>query len=202
VDGVVGVQVRSGTLTPHPEPRVYPLTSPFQPLRPALPTDAPALAALKRDTFRETFLETGFAIPYPPDDLATFERAAYSLETVAAELSDPARATWVAEQHGRLVGYAQVGPCKLPHPDVSAEDGELYQLYIARDAQGLRLGAGLLDRALAHLAAHRPGPVWLGVWSGNAKAQAFYAAREFVRVGGYQFAVGKWLDDELILRRG
>ncbi|MFN7147173.1 MAG: GNAT family N-acetyltransferase, partial [Myxococcota bacterium] len=72
---------------------------------------------------------------------------------------------------------------------------------VRREAQGARLGALLLDRALAHLAAHRPGPVWLGVWSGNHKAQAFYAGRGFAKVGDYRFAVGAWLDEELIFRR-
>ena len=170
-------------------------------LRPATLADTTALTTLKRDTFRETFLDEGFAIPYPPADLAIFERSAYAPEVVAAELADPEKATWVAERDGRLLGDAHVGPSKVPHPDVRPSDGELYQLYLRRDAQGLRLGAGLLSLALAHLAAHRPGPVWLGVWSGNLKAQAFYAARGFANVGGYRFPVGAWFDDEYILRR-
>jgi len=171
-------------------------------LRPATLADAAALADLKRDTFRETFLTGGFDIPYPPDDLAAFERDTYTPEAVAAELADTEKATWVAERAGRLLAYAHVGPSKLPHPDVRPGDAELYQLYVRRDAQGARLGAELMALALAHLAAHRPGPVWLGVWSGNLKAQAFYAARGFVKVGDYRFPVGSWYDDEYILRRG
>jgi len=170
--------------------------------RVATPDDAFALASLKRDTFRETFLEEGFAIPYPADDLAVFERATYAPEAVAAELADREKAAWVVERDGQLLGYAHVGPCKLPHPQVEPEDGELYQLYVRRGAQGLRLGARLLDRALEHLEARRPGPVWLGVWSGNHRAQAFYAARGFVKVGEYAFPVGSWSDHEYIYRRG
>jgi hypothetical protein len=55
---------------------------------------------------------------------------------------------------------------------------------------------------LDHLAAMRPGPVWLGIWSGNVRAQAIYAACGFVPVGTYRFPVGSWFDDELIYRRG
>lgn len=168
-------------------------------LRSARVDDAVALATLKRDTFRETFLEEGFAIPYPAPDLAIFEQASYAPEVVARDLADPAKATWVAERDGRFVGYAHVGPCKLPHPDVKPSDGELYQLYVLRGAQGLRLGAELLTLALGHLSGR--GPVWLGVWSGNQKAQAFYAARGFVEVGQYRFPVGTWFDEELIFRR-
>lgn len=170
-------------------------------IRPAVPADAEPLARLKLITFRQTFLDEGFAIPYPPADLAIFEAEAYSADAVRAELADGERRTWVAERGDELLGYAQVGPCKLPHAEVAPGDGELYQLYVLREAQGLRLGAGLLAAALDHLATVRPGAVWLGVWSGNDRAQAVYAARGFEKVGNYRFKVGSWYDEEYIMRR-
>ena len=78
----------------------------------------------------------------------------------------------------------------------------LYQLYVRNCAQGLGLGRALLDVALDHLATHRPGPVWLGVWSGNLKAQSVYEKRGFAKVGEYRFAVGSWFDEEFIFRKG
>ena len=66
----------------------------------------------------------------------------------------------------------------------------------------MKLGGRLLAQALDHLTATRPGPIWLGVWSGNLRAQAIYAACGFVKVGEYRFPVGTWRDEELILRRG
>lgn len=165
------------------------------------PGDAHALAALKLETFRESFVEGGFAIPYPPDDLAIFEAANYSRVKILAEIADPERATWIAESEAQLLGYAQVGPCKLPHPAARAEHGELYQLYVRGQAQGLGLGKRLLTIALDHLGSTRPGPVWLGVWSGNEKAQAVYRANGFRKVGEYRFPVGRWEDEEFIFRR-
>lgn len=169
-------------------------------LRIALPADAEALAQLKHDTFREAFLED-FAVPYPPDDLAVFVAQSYTPEVVQRELADEARRTWVAERDGRLLGYAHVGPSKLPHPELRDGEGELYQLYVRREAQGLALGGRLLTVALDHLTATRPGRLWLGVWSGNLRAQAIYEARGFRKVGAYRFPVGSWFDDELIFRR-
>lgn len=163
--------------------------------------DADPLAALKLDLFRETFLAGGFAIPYPPDDLASFEHESYSPARVAAELADPGHATWIAQADGRAIGYAHVGPCKLPHPEVQPGAGELYQLYLARAAQGTGIGRLLLDAALDHLGATRPGPTWIGVWSGNLRAQAVYARRGFRKVGEYRFPVGRWEDEEFIFRR-
>jgi len=167
-------------------------------LRMATTGDVAALAALKRTTFRETFLED-FAIPYPPADIAVFEAETYGVARVAQELGDAEHATWVVEgADGALLAYAHVGPCKLPHGDVTPGEVELYQIYVRRSGQGLGLGKRLLAAVMAHLAGAPR--VWLGVWSGNVKAQAFYAARGFRQVGGYQFAVGDWLDDEFIYR--
>jgi len=171
-------------------------------IRPAHADDVAALAALKLATFRQTFLAEGFAIAYPAADLALFEAESYSIEAVAAELADPAKRNWVAEEDGRLLGYAQVGPCKLPHIEAEPEHGELYQLYVLRDAQGLKLGTRLLEQATAYLARKRPGPIWLGVWSGNEKAQMIYLANGFEKVGDYRFKVGSWHDEEYIFRKG
>ena len=46
------------------------------------------------------------------------------------------------------------------------------------------------------------GALWIGVWSGNAKAQRLYAAHGFEKVGEYDYPVGAWRDREFILRRG
>ena len=171
-------------------------------IRPAHPRDTAALARLKLATFRETFVDE-FRIPYPPGELEIFEEASYAPATVAAELADASRATWVAEDAGRMVGYAQVGPCKLPHSEVRRGAGELYQLYMFRSAQGAGLGTRLLKLATDELARRYPGPVWLGVWSGNHRAQRFYRGHGFDKVGGYRFPVGRdWFDDEFIFRRG
>jgi ribosomal protein S18 acetylase RimI-like enzyme len=171
-------------------------------IRPAVAADAGALADLKLATFLESFVEGGFRIPYPPADLAGFIAATYSAERVAAELADPERAQWIAEAGGRMLGYVHVGPCKLPHPEAWPRDGEIFQLYVRDEAQGARLGRRLFDVALDYLALTRPGPLWLGVWSGNHRAQAIYAGYGFGKVGDYLFPVGDWTDQEYIFRRG
>ncbi|HEX7821194.1 MAG TPA: GNAT family N-acetyltransferase [Sphingobium sp.] len=171
-------------------------------LRRATMADVAALAALKQATFRQTFVE-GFAIPYPPADMARFEEASYGPATVVAEIADADHATWVAgDGEGALVAYVHAGPCKLPHPDVQPGELELYQFYMLRDWQGGGLGRALMERALGWMEGRNPaGRRWLGVWSGNERAQRFYARFGFVRVGDYDFAVGDHRDHEFILRR-
>jgi ribosomal protein S18 acetylase RimI-like enzyme len=168
-------------------------------IRDAGPDDAQALAKLKLRCFRETFLED-FGVPYPPADLAVFEAETYGIERVMAELADPVHRSWVVDgPGGELVGYAHVGPCKLPHDEVRAADWEIYQLYLLREAQGGGLGKRLFAHVLDWLA-DQDGPVWLGVWSGNERAQALYHRWGFTVVGEYRFRVGSWLDEEFIMR--
>jgi ribosomal protein S18 acetylase RimI-like enzyme len=169
-------------------------------IRRAKPEDAAALARLGEATFRETFLD-GFAIPYPAEDLAAFVPGAYGVPVFETMLADPGHAVWLAEVEGRAAAYCVVGPCGLPHPDARRNHGELKRLYVARDYQGLGLGRQLFDLALDWLG-DQDGPAWIGVWSGNLKAQRFYAHAGFVKAGEYEFPVGSWRDQEFILRLG
>lgn len=162
--------------------------------------DAEALAALGRATFVETFVE-GFGVPYPPEDLSAFMAHSYSASFNAARLADPEQAVWAVEADGRLIAYAAAGPAKLLHPELSSTDGELYALYVRREAQGYGLGRALLELALEWLEAGGPRRLWLSVWSGNDKAQRLYARYGFTKAGEYAFPVGRWRDHEFIFRR-
>ena len=169
-------------------------------LRRAEARDAETLAEIGERTFRETFLED-FAIPYPAEDLSRFMAATYTPSAFARKLADPQQATWLAERRGVALAYANAGPCALPHPDARPAHAELHRLYVLQSAQGSGIGHRLLNAALDWMAAQRSGPQWIGVWSGNLRAQKFYQAYGFRKVGGYQFPVGGWRDDEFILRR-
>ncbi|WP_374390994.1 N-acetyltransferase family protein [Brevundimonas sp.] len=170
-------------------------------IRPARPDDAEALGALGRQTFIDTFV-TGFGIPYPQADLDAFLNASFELEPTRRKLAEPGAAWWVAARGDELLAFANAGPNTLPHPDARPEHMELRRLYVSKAAQGLGLGTKLLTLSLDWMEAHTQGPLWIGVWSGNDKAQRLYAAYGFEKAGEYQYPVGAWLDDEFILRRG
>lgn len=172
-------------------------------IRPARPDDAEALGLLGRQTFIDTFVASdGFAIPYPADDLAVFLDANFLTGSMATKLAEPGAAWWVAERNGELLAFANAGPNGLPHPEATPANMELRRLYVGKAAQGLGLGTRLLKLSLDWMEAHTDGPLWIGVWSGNLKAQKLYAAYGFEKAGEYQYPVGAWRDDEFILRRG
>ena len=158
--------------------------------------DAEALAGIGAATFTETFAHL-----YPPHDLAVFLAEAYGLAQTRANLADPERAAWLVEADRQVIGYAEAGPCALPHQEVTPACGELKRFYLLKPWQGGGLGARLFDETLAWLQSHGPRDVWIGVWSENHGAQKFYGRRGFDKVGEYGFRVGGTVDHEFILRR-
>jgi len=169
----------------------------LQPLnRRAGSADAQILAKIGAATFAETFGHL-----YPPEDLGRFLEDAHGLERTCADLADPAKAAWLVEIDGIVVGYAQAGPCALPHPEVTDACGELKRFYLLKAWQNRGLGGPLFDTAMAWLQRNGPRTVWIGVWSENHGAQRFYARRGFVTVGEYGFRVGETVDREWVLRR-
>lgn len=166
-------------------------------VRRANSADAAALAELGTATFVETFGHL-----YRPEDLHAFLDESHSADAYAKKLADPRHALWIAEDAtGHAIGYAQAGPCGLPHADVRPEDGELKRLYVRADIQNAGTGRALMDAAMAWLLRDGPRTLWLSVWSENLGAQRFYARHGFEFAGEYEFPVGAQRDREFMYRR-
>jgi ribosomal protein S18 acetylase RimI-like enzyme len=165
-------------------------------IRRATPDDAEALSRIAAATFTETFGHL-----YPPEDLSDFLAEVYAVSKARADLADPARAVWLVESGGEVVGHALAGPCDLPHPEVTPACGELKRLYILKAHQGGGVGSRLLAETLAWLERDGPRRLWIGVWSENYGAQRLYGRMGFQKVGEYEFPVGRTRDREFILSR-
>ena len=158
--------------------------------------DASTLAELGRVTFIDAFGHL-----YTPEDLQAFIEDSHSVDAYARALANSDYALWLAEQEGVAIGYAQAGPCGLPHPEAQPGDGELKRLYLLRSAQSGGVGVALLDTALAWLERAGPRTLWISVWSENYGAQRFYGRHGFEHAGEYEFIVGEQRDREFIYRR-
>jgi ribosomal protein S18 acetylase RimI-like enzyme len=170
-------------------------------IRRAVPADAEVLAELGASTFVETFGHL-----YKPEDLQAFLDESHAPAAYAKTLANPDYALWIAErptQEGmsRAIGYAQAGPCGLPHEDVRPGDGELKRLYLRQSEQNGGIGRALMDAAMEWLERDGPRPLWISVWSENLGAQRFYARYGFAFAGEYEFPVGEQRDREFMFRR-
>ena len=159
--------------------------------------EAPQLAKLAATTFIDTFGHL-----YRPEDLQAFLSNSRSEQRYLRMIEDARMGLWVAgPDPGAPIGYAVVGPCKLPVEGLESTAGEVQELYVRSDCHGQQIGTRLLAVALDWLAAERFSPLYVGVWSENLGAQRLYGRYGFEKVGEYGFAVGDHVDREFILKR-
>lgn len=163
-------------------------------IRPATLADAPALAAFGEKTFFDTFGHL-----YPEGDAAFFTAQRFSQSRTREDISEQGRCIQLAFVDGQLVGFLDCGALGLPVENPAPSGLELYRLYVDVAAKGTGLAQELMDMALIWAKAGGANSLYLGVYHGNARAQAFYRKYGFETIGAYQFRVGNTLDDERIM---
>lgn len=82
-----------------------------------------------------------------------------------------------------------VGPAGAPVGFAIVKADELYQLFVAAEAQGSGAAIALIDDAEARLAARGVGRAWLACAIGNDRAARFYEKRGWRRVGTVAYTV-------------
>jgi diamine N-acetyltransferase len=163
-------------------------------IRPCTAADAEALALVGQASFLETYADV---LP-GPDILAHCERQ-HARERYAAWLAHADYRLWLAQAPGGApVGYALVGPSDLP-VETGAGDLELKRIYLLSRFHGAGAGARLLQAAVDQARSAGATRLWLGVFSRNTRAIAFYARQGFVQAGVRKFQVGANTYDDLVL---
>lgn len=166
-------------------------------LRPATPSDLPALSKLAIDSFIAKFGEL-----YSPEDLASFLAESLSETAFAADLATPDRLIQLAEADGALLAFCKISmACGFPDYARGHRVMELKQLYAAPEATGQGVGGALMDWALAEFTARGADEVQLSVYAENHGAHRFYARYGFAKVADITFKVGEQLDPEFLFAR-
>jgi ribosomal protein S18 acetylase RimI-like enzyme len=168
-----------------------PVSAPQPTIRTITGQDLPVIDRIFCTSFCATF-----ASLYRSVDLGAF-LSGFTAEAWAAELADPGYDFRLGEIGGRPVGYAKIGPNKLPHI-AAPEAVELKQLYLLPEAHGTGLAQLLMDWALAEAKARGAPSLSLSVWSENKRAQAFYRRYGFVDRGPVTFMVGTHADEDRV----
>jgi GNAT superfamily N-acetyltransferase len=155
--------------------------------------DAEALAALGRASFIETFGHL-----YAPENLAAFLET-HSPQGWRGELADSAFAVRLAQEDGKPVAYAKIGPPSLPFT-VTGPTVELRQFYVLQPWHGAGVARELMAWVLAEARARGAAQLYLSVFVDNHRARRFYARYGFREVGTYHFMVGSHADDDIVMR--
>jgi ribosomal protein S18 acetylase RimI-like enzyme len=157
-------------------------------VRRAVPADAPAIALVHVEAWRETYrgiMPDAVLAALSAGDRERGWRA--SLESARADI-----ATFVApDPDGAVVGFASCGPWREPAIGVTSE---IYAIYVLGTAQRSGRGRALMAAAAGFLAER--GVVSTGLWVArdNAVARAFYAA-----LGGVELAAREIREPEFTL---
>jgi len=166
-------------------------------IRRGAPADAPAIAALARRIFHESF-----AADNRPEDMAAYMALAFGPEQQRRELSDDARTYFLAEHAHALVGYAlvhaggEVPDCVIGRPCV-----EIVRFYVDRPWHGAGIATPLMLACEGEARRRGARAMWLGVWERNSRAIGFYTKRGFRDVGSHHFVLGTDVQTDRVMAR-
>jgi diamine N-acetyltransferase len=157
-------------------------------IRDADAADASELSAFAATLFRDAYTATTRSA-----DLESYIAEHFRAEIQAAEIAAAECRTLLLELEGQLAGYAQMRrgrapSCLVQAADAAIEAVEIRRFYVAPRWRGRGVARGLMA---ACLDAAPPGcRVWLGVFTHNARAIAFYTKCGFRVVGNTTFLMG------------
>ena len=159
-------------------------------VRRARPEDATALSRLAAETFRDAFAAQNTA-----EDMALHLAAHYSPSLQAAEIADPASTILLAEHTddrgtATLIGYAHVASTPAPDVVTGSAPLELKRFYVARAHHGAGVARRLFDAVETEARRRGADALWLGVFTLNPRAIAFYTKCGLTIVGEQIFTVG------------
>ncbi|HEX7828179.1 MAG TPA: GNAT family N-acetyltransferase [Thermoanaerobaculia bacterium] len=157
-------------------------------IRTAKLSEAAPLAELAERTFRDAFAAQNTA-----EDMDAYIARTYGVEHQRRELQDPKITTFVVENDGALIAFAQI-----KH---SESDVELARIYVDRNFHGKGIAQDLMQAVFDVARNANVQSVWLGVWEHNPRAIAFYEKCGFRITGKHPFLLGSDLQTDLVMTR-
>ncbi|MEM8491628.1 MAG: GNAT family N-acetyltransferase [Pseudomonadota bacterium] len=154
-------------------------------IRQAIADDAEALALLADQTFRDAF-----AAQNDPSDIDLHCATHYSPDRQLDEIRDRRTITLVADLDGVLIAYAQLRHGSYKECVPAERPWELSKFYVAQQWHGRGVAHEVMREVLALAAQEGADSLWLGVWTENLRAIAFYRKYDFAVVGSQIFQVG------------
>src|SRR5262249_2621955 len=160
----------------------HPLPAGRMIIRPAGTKDLGALAAFARRTYADAFGHS-----FSPDDLAAHLAASLADDCFGAALTEDV--ILLAEEDGRLIGFAQFGPVRIPAASAGPEDRELRRIYVLAEFQNRGTGSRLMEAALGHPRLQAARDIYLDVWEKNDKARRLYERYGFTVIGAHSLTI-------------
>lgn len=147
--------------------------------------DLPALQAIARATFEETFANDNDLT-----NMQSYLNEAFSSEKLTKELGTKGTYFFLLHYEGKRAGYLKLNVDAAQTEPMGADKLEIERIYVKQAFQGHGLGQYLMQKAIEFALNLQKYTIWLGVWEKNTKAIAFYERAGFKKIGTHTFTLG------------
>jgi ribosomal protein S18 acetylase RimI-like enzyme len=136
--------------------------------------DLPALSAISKKTFYDTFTGT-----CTEEDMQGFLTEYYDEPVLAKDL-ESGMEFYFAEINGEPAGYLSFKDEAPGFPEIKGSSAlELKRFYVLEEYQGKGLAHTMMSFLIDHAVAQGYDDIFLGVWEHNFRAQKFYEKKGF-----------------------
>jgi diamine N-acetyltransferase len=150
--------------------------------------DIAALQELAATTFYDTYHALN-----PPGIVEAYIKTNFTEAAILEELQTPKTVFFILWIENQATGYIKLRyNTEVSEQLGTSEHLELERIYVRKEYQGQSFGKFLLQQAQTYSVSQNCTVLWLGVWSRNEKALAFYQRQGFERFGSHIF----WMDDD------
>ena len=168
----------------------------FPIIRKAIFGDALQLSLLAESTFRATFEQANTV-----ENMEHFCKNNYSEKIQEEEIANKNMLTFLCDDNGSLIGFAQLRWGDAPKYVEARNAIEIQRLYVADNWHGKGIAQQIMHSCIEEIQNRESDVVWLGVWEHNPRAIAFYKKFGFTEVGEHVFTVGDDPQRDIIMAR-
>ncbi|HLP03474.1 MAG TPA: GNAT family N-acetyltransferase [Opitutaceae bacterium] len=152
--------------------------------RRATAPDAAVLATLATAVWVDTYCGAGLPTAY-----AEYLLAEFNPERIAATIAAPDAVFWIAEAAEGMIGFAHLHLGARTEHLAAQRQAEVSRLYVLGRFARRGIGRALLQQCQAAAAQWGADALWLTMYTGNAKARAFYQALGWTKIGDWAFTL-------------
>ena len=156
--------------------------------------------ALLQQIGRETFYDT-FHAHNDVETMNHYLATAFALDKLTAELENEQSFFYVLFDENDAAGYMKLNVGDAQSEPFGHETLEVERIYIRKQYKRRGFGNVLMQRAIQMARSLEKKAIWLGVWSENTQALAFYETHGFVKHGEHTFMMGDEAQIDYVMRK-
>ena len=130
-----------------------------------------------------------------------FLREQFTKGRLMLEVGSPENSFLLAYFDDKVAGYIKLREGKQPIELIGTASLELARLYVVKDFIGKRIGAALMQKAIAIAKEKSKHIIWLGVWEKNQRAIDFYHRFGFTKFGECDFLLGNDVQRDWLMKK-